>query len=113
MSEVRSLNEFAKYKKLHAYLENQVMSATMIQDYKKAEHYLEVIYSLRKAHKDFCSGKWELQGIVGERSDIVILDEMVTVSPSEIDPLQLILFAMGVLAGNPLPIFDSSDHYSI
>jgi len=111
MSEVRSLNEFAKYKKAYAYFENQVMWATMNQDYKKAEHYLEVIYSLRRAHKDFCSG--ELQGIVGERSDIVIFDEMVTVSPKEIDPLQLILFAMGVLAGNPLPIFDSSDHYSI
>ena len=95
MSQVRSLNEFAKYKKAHAYYENQVMSATLDQDYKKAEYYLEVIYSLRQAHKDFCA------------------EDAVTVSPSEVDPLQLIIFAMGVLNGSPLPIFDSSDHYSI
>ena len=111
MSEVRSLNEFAKYKKAHAYFENQVMWATVNQDYKKAEYYLEVICSLRQAHKNFCSG--ELQGIVGERSDIVILDEMVTVSPSVIDPLQLILWAFNVLAGTPVPEIDLSDLYSI
>ena len=107
MAQVRDFNEMREYLKARAYFEDKIMWATLHSDKKQVEYYQKVIKGLEQAHKDYVTGELEIDGVEPCRSNLVHVDE---ISMVKTDILRILLILAGV---QQLPIFDSSDHYSI
>jgi len=101
-AQVRNLSEQREYLKAKDYYQERIAWANAKSEGAKVNYYVQVLAALKKSHHDFVTGELELS----EESAYLIPD-----SADKNDPIEILLFAISMLEGKPIP--DSGDSYSI